>query len=116
MDAHALFEDASTAVLGPATAKAGALRGEPMESSLSLYDDGRTDAGIWQCTPGSWTSSKDGVGELMHFVSGHGWITDADGTRHEIVPGAVRYFPDGWSGVWDVDATVRKVYVITRTD
>ena len=51
----------------------------------------------------------------MHFVAGHGWITDANGMRHEIVPGATRSFADGWSGHWDVDATVRKVYVITAT-
>ena len=51
----------------------------------------------------------------MHFVAGHGWITDADGTRHEIRPGFVRWFPDGWRGTWKVDATVRKFYVIIAT-
>lgn len=110
-----LFTDAGSATLKVIGPKAGATAGEPIESVLELYDDGVTSAGIWACTPGSWPSVKDGVGELMHFVAGHGWITDADGTRDEIVPGAVRYFPDGWSGRWDVDETVRKVYVITAT-
>ena len=41
---------------------------------------------------------KDGVGELMHFVAGHGWIIDAGGSRLEIVPGATRYFEHGWNG------------------
>lgn len=110
-----MFEDAVSAVLEVVGPKDGALSGDPVESILELYDDGQTEAGIWECTPGSWQSRKHGVGELMHFVGGHGWITDADGSRHEIVPGAVRFFPDGWSGRWDVDETVRKVYVIVRT-
>ncbi len=110
-----MFTDAESATLTVIGPKAGSTAGDPIESVLELYDDGITSAGIWACTPGSWPSSKDGIGELMHFVAGHGWITDADGTRHEIVPGAVRYFPDGWSGRWDVDETVRKVYVITAT-
>jgi uncharacterized cupin superfamily protein len=37
---------------------------------------------------------------------------DADGSRHEIRPGLVRWFPDGWRGTWEVDATVRKLYVM----
>ena len=109
------FKDAMTASLEVIGPKAGATDGVPLESVLELYDDGVTSAGIWACTPGSWPSSKDGIGELMHFIAGHGWIIDADGTRDEIRPGLVRYFPDGWSGRWEVDEAVRKVYVITKT-
>jgi uncharacterized cupin superfamily protein len=108
-----MFTDALTASLTVTGPKAGATAGDPIESSLELFDDGVTSAGIWECTPGIWPSTKDGIGELMHFVAGHGWIVDGDGTRHEIVPGATRYFADGWSGHWEVDETVRKVYVIT---
>ena len=107
--------DALTADLQVVGPKAGATAGDPIESVLELFDDGRTSMGIWACTPGSWPSEKVGFGELMHFVAGHGWITDADGTRHEIVPGFVRYFPDGWRGTWEVDAPVRKVYVLVSS-
>jgi len=109
------FDNAETTALGEPTPKPGAFEGHPMESSATLYKDERTEAGVWQCTPGSWTSSKTGVGELMHFVAGSGAITDADGTRHEFRPGSVQYYPDGWSGTWTVIETVRKVYVITKT-
>jgi uncharacterized cupin superfamily protein len=98
-------------VLGP---KAGATSGAPVESGVVLVDDGGTEIGLWECTPGSWPSAKDGFGELMHFVSGHGWITDDEG-RWEIRPGSLRWFPDGWKGVWTVDETVRKVYVLVQT-
>lgn len=108
------FVDASTADLTVVGPKAGATAGDPVESVLELYDDGVTSAGIWECTPGAWPASKEGIGELMHFVAGHGWIVDADGSRDEIRPGVVRYFRDGWSGRWEVDVTVRKIYVITK--
>jgi uncharacterized cupin superfamily protein len=94
--------------------KAGATSGSPVESSVTLFEHGGTEIGIWECSPGSWASRKDGFGELMHFVGGHGWITDTDG-RWEIQAGAVKYFPDGWAGTWEVDETVRKVYVIIAT-
>jgi len=110
----ATFDNALTVPLGHPTPKAGAIEGTPMEASVTLFEDDRTEAGVWECTPGSWTSSKDGIGELMHFVAGSGVITDSDGTRHEFRPGSVQYYPDGWSGTWTVIETVRKIYVITR--
>ena len=110
-----MFLDALSATLAEIGLKAGATAGSPVESALELFDDGRTSIGIWACTPGAWPSEKVGFGELMHFVAGHGWIIDDDGTRDEIRPGVVRYFPDGWRGRWEVDETVRKVYVIVAT-
>lgn len=95
-------------LVGP---KPGATAGDPIESSVTIFEHNGTEIGVWECTPGSWVSEKIGFGELMHFVGGHGWITDADG-RWEIYPGAVKYFPDGWRGEWEVDETVRKLYVI----
>ena len=104
-------------VAGP---KAGATAGTPVESFVVLSDDGRTEVGVWECTPGAWTSAKEGIGELMSFVAGHGWIVDEidgrDGERNEIRPGLVRWFADGWRGRWEVDETVRKTYVIVRSD
>ena len=65
-------------------------------------------------TPGSFNARKDDVGELMQFIAGRGTITDASGSR-EIAPGISMYTPDGWTGVWDVEETVRKTYVVHRT-
>ncbi len=88
--------------------------GHPHERGLMIHQDAVSQVGVWECTPGSWMSAKEGVGELMHFVSGHGWITDVDG-RWEIKPGAVRWFPDGWRGEWNIDQTARKVFAILAT-
>ena len=83
---------------------------------LSFTFDFSKDAvgrsGVGECTPGRFESARDGDTELMHFVSGKGTITSADGTVHDIRPGAVLIAPNGWRGTWDIRETVRKVYTI----
>jgi|1186.fasta_scaffold07419_2 uncharacterized cupin superfamily protein len=101
--------------LSPIGRKAGATRGEPLESGAVLYDDGTVSAGVWECTPGAFPSEKSGISEFMHFVAGEATITDEDGTEHEIRPGVAMMFPDGWRGTWDVRRTVRKTYTIVRS-
>jgi uncharacterized cupin superfamily protein len=92
-----------------------AISGRPVESVHVLHDDGHARTGVWECTPGSFESARNGDTEVMHFIAGAGAITSADGRRYEIRPGAVIVAPDGWSGVWDIRETARKVYVIWNT-
>jgi uncharacterized protein len=103
------------APLGPWPPGIDPYSGTPLAFGLELSDDGHVQTGIWECTPGSFPSRRDGICELMHFVTGDATIIDDDGTRHEIRPGVVRFFPDGWSGRWEIRATVRKTYAIVRT-
>jgi uncharacterized cupin superfamily protein len=93
----------------------GAVAGAPVESVHVLFSDGGGRSGVWECTPGSFDSARNGDTELMHFLSGAGTITTADGTVHEIRPGAVLVAPDGWRGTWVIRETVRKVYTIWNT-
>jgi len=60
-------------------------------------------------------SEKRGISEYMCFLSGDATIVDADGTKHEIGPGAAIFLPDGWSGTWEIRRTVRKTYTIIVT-
>jgi uncharacterized cupin superfamily protein len=99
-------------VRGPHT---GARAGTPVESVHVLHSDAGGRSGVWECTPGSFDSARNGDTELMHFLSGAGTITTADGTVHEICPGVVLVAPDGWRGTWDIRETVRKVYTIWAT-
>jgi uncharacterized protein len=92
-----------------------ALSGAPVESFHVLHSDSGGRSGVWECTPGSFESARDGDTELMHFLSGAGTITTADGTVHDIRPGVVLVAPDGWRGTWDIRETVRKVYTIWNT-
>lgn len=107
--------DIAAAELPVSRPKANATAGEPVESELVLFADGDTELGIWQVTPGSFTSRKSGACELMHFVAGSGTITGADGTVTEIAPGVAVFLPDGWEGTWDVTSTIRKTYAIYAT-
>jgi uncharacterized cupin superfamily protein len=92
-----------------------ATAGKPVESELELYNDGRVEIGVWECTPGEFPSVKDGISEEMLFLSGDATIIGDDGTKHEASPGALIVTPDGWKGRWQIRETVRKVYTIWHT-
>jgi uncharacterized cupin superfamily protein len=89
--------------------------GAPYESWHVISDDGQVELGIWEVTPGSFRGSCDGYYEQMHFVAGRGSITDAAGEVTAIQPGVVMLCPDGWSGVWEVEETVRKTYAVVKS-
>ena len=73
--------------------------------------DGRSECGIWTCTPGLWTCevTRD---EFCHFLEGRATYVHDDGEVIPIEPGTVAFFPAGWTGVCRVSGTVRKVYMI----
>jgi uncharacterized protein len=101
-------------VLTSQGARANATSGRPVESKHVLYEDLSTEVGVWEVTPGAFPARKDGVWEMMQFVSGRGRIIHASGVT-EIEPGVVLFTPDGWTGTWEVEETVRKVYVLHQT-
>jgi uncharacterized cupin superfamily protein len=84
-------------------------------AGVELFNDGVVETGVWECTPGTFPSAKDGISEIMHFVAGDATITSSDGTTHEIRPGSTFVAPDGWRGEWEIRHTVRKLYVIWTT-
>ena len=102
----------SLAVVGP---KPNALEGNPVESVHEISTEDALQVGVWEITPGSFTTAKDGISELMHFISGSGTIVGNDGMTTVIAPGVVLITPDGWSGTWHVSETARKVYAIVPT-
>ena len=109
------IDDVLGAELDAGRAVPTAVAGEPYESWRVISDDGRVELGVWEVTPGSFRGSCEGIYEQMHFVAGRGTITDADGVSTAIRPGVVMLCPDGWSGMWEVDETVRKTYAIVKT-
>jgi uncharacterized cupin superfamily protein len=91
--------------------RVGADSGTPTTGTRTLLDAGALQCGIWECTPGGWSIANRPNTEVVHILRGAARITDADGTVHQLRPGSVHVFPLGWSGRWDIDATIRKVYV-----
>ena len=109
------IDDVLGAELDAGRAVPTAVAGEPYESWRVISDDGRVELGVWEVTPGSFRGTCEGIYEQMHFVAGRGTITDADGVSTAIRPGVVMLCPDGWSGLWEVDETVRKTYAVVKT-
>ncbi|WP_067180756.1 cupin domain-containing protein [Microtetraspora niveoalba] len=116
-----VVSDAITADLGPYTPKPTSIAGDPIagvqrEATLRAWTsaDGRTAAGVWECTPGTFTAVRDGYHEVCQILAGRATVVGADGTRQEVGPGDTLIMPEGWRGEWHVHETVRKTYVTTR--
>ena len=84
------------------------------ESSRDIWisPDGQFETGVWECSPGVFTASRDGYDEVATILSGTATVTDSHGLVSEIGPGSVLVTPAGWSGTWTVHETLRKVYTI----
>lgn len=100
--------------LTPAGRKATTIAGDPVESWTALYEDEVVEVGVWQCTPGSFTSFWDGKIEAIHVIAGDGTLIEEDGTRHALRPGALVVMPAGARGTWEIRETLVKSYTITQ--
>ena len=89
------------------------IEGESRTSGLLLHKgpEGRSEAGLWVCTPGYWRCevTRD---EFCHFLAGRATYTHEAGTVIEITPDTAAFFPAGWHGTCRVHETLRKVYMI----
>ena len=89
------------------------LEGASHTSGKLLYKgpQGRSESGIWRCTPGRWAChvTRD---EYCHFLAGRSTYVHESGEIIEIAPDTVACFPQDWRGVCTVHETVTKVYMI----
>jgi uncharacterized cupin superfamily protein len=95
--------------------RATATTGDPEESVRELYADGTVQIGLWECTPGQFGTAKDGVSETSHILSGAAILRGDDGVETEVEAGDVVTTPDGWRGTWTITATMRKLYIVSRS-
>lgn len=70
-----------------------------------------TDTGVWQCSPGKFRRQIE-AGEVMHILSGRCTFTPDEGAVIEIKAGDTLFLSPNTTGVWDIQETVRKVYVL----
>jgi uncharacterized protein len=92
----------------------GARDGEARTAERVLFEDERTEIGIWEVTPGCFDAVHGRYVEHMHFVAGDALVTGDDGSVYQVRPGRTLTVPAGWRGRWDVRSTVRKTYVLVR--
>ncbi|MGB4137293.1 MAG: cupin domain-containing protein [Microbacterium sp.] len=86
------------------------LRGECEISQTRLVDESGFSFGVWQVSPGVFTSEWEGW-EAFTIIDGEGTLEDGDGVVHDLVPGALIVIPPGSTGTWRITRTLRKTYV-----
>jgi uncharacterized cupin superfamily protein len=77
---------------------------------LGLDPANGTETGIWECTPGTWRRQVT-QSESCTFIKGHAIFHADSGEKIDIRPGTAIFFPANTTGIWEVQETVRKVYM-----
>lgn len=85
------------------------IEGECAISALPLGEVGGHKFGVWQVSPGTFTSRWDDW-EAFTIVSGRGVLVDGTGAQHELVPGALIVIPPNSTGTWTITETLRKTF------
>lgn len=67
--------------------------------------------GVWESTPGSYLRQV-AEAELMHILAGRCTFTPEGGEAIAIEAGDTVFFPANTNGRWDMQETLRKVYVV----
>lgn len=109
-----IFSALSGIDLGALSDKPTTLTPGQQQASTALWSspDGQIEIGVWECTPGSFTSDRSAGPEFCHLLQGRAVMTEANGTRRELKAGDALLLPQGWKGTWEVSEHVRKIYVI----
>ncbi|MBV6749056.1 cupin domain-containing protein [Pseudomonas chlororaphis] len=106
------FKHTDTAVLELSNPVAVPL-GEPVSvaSVTCVERDDGVETGIWECTPGRWRRQIVAQ-EFCHFIQGRCTFTPDHGEPLQIEAGDALMLPANSTGIWDIQETVRKTYVL----
>ncbi|MFJ2362337.1 cupin domain-containing protein [Pseudomonas sp. NPDC087697] len=80
-------------------------------SSTSVERSDGVETGIWECTPGRWRRQIVAQ-EFCHFIQGRCTFTPDNGETLHIEAGDALMLPANSTGIWDIQETVRKTYVL----
>jgi uncharacterized cupin superfamily protein len=78
---------------------------------VELVGAGENNCGIWECTPGRFMRQL-AAAEVMHIVAGRGRFTPTIGEPIEFRAGDTLFFPAHTTGEWQIEETLRKVFVV----
>lgn len=73
--------------------------------------EGVLEVGLWRCEPGPsrWLFETN---ESITVISGRMTVTEDGGTAQVIAAGDSAVFSRGWTGVWEIEDTILKVYTV----
>ncbi len=80
-------------------------------STTSVERNDGIETGVWECTPGRWRRQIVQQ-EFCHFIAGRCTFTPDGGEPIEIQAGDALMMPANTVGIWDIQETVRKTYVL----
>ncbi|NWA01821.1 cupin domain-containing protein [Pseudomonas gingeri] len=106
------FKNTATATLEVSNPVAVPLSEHVSVASVTCVE--RTDGvetGIWECTPGRWRRQIVAQ-EFCHFIQGRCTFTSDSGETLHIEAGDALMLPANSTGIWDIQETVRKTYVL----
>ncbi len=69
------------------------------------------ETGVWECTPGRWRRQILQQ-EFCHFIQGRCTFIPDVGEPLQIQAGDAVLFPANSTGIWDIQETLRKSYVL----
>jgi uncharacterized cupin superfamily protein len=80
-------------------------------STTSVERDDGVETGIWECTPGRWRRQIVAQ-EFCHLSRALHFHPDDGGETLHIQAGDALMLPANTLGIWDIQETVRKTYVL----
>ena len=80
-------------------------------STTSVERSDGVETGVWECTPGRWRRQIVQQ-EFCHFIAGRCTFTPDGGEPIEIAAGDALMLPANTLGIWDIQETLRKTYVL----
>ena len=90
--------------------------GTPTDASRPFVkgiQNGQASCGSWGCTEGGWLSPKPRTStEWFYVLAGRGSVQTPDGREFSFGPGDLVVLPRGWSGRWDVQERIHKIWVV----
>jgi uncharacterized cupin superfamily protein len=89
--------------------------GQPNTRLAEAVDDAGFKSGLWEVTPGRFTTAPKGFDEVIHIVSGSGMLRSADGSSVVLAPGVSFLMEDGFVGEWEIREQLQKFYAKVST-
>lgn len=78
---------------------------------VALAGAGDSNTGVWECSPGRFERQLPNA-EVMHILNGRCTFTPSGGAPLAISAGDTLFFPAHTTGVWHIEETLRKVFVV----